>query len=226
VANKAKLFQLIDLDRTLFDTAAFSKAITEEVDKQHPGLGAELEQRVEAAYKKEETFFLLRHLRKEYGDAWFESLVASIVENVGAETFLLPGVDKRLALAETLGDRAPSWGIFTYGDAIDQHLKLRIIGLENAPIYLADTPNKAEVIATWRTPHGAFQLPESLGGALVEQLTLEDDKLRAFQNLPAGVLGVWLTSDPHARDRVFEVDGTLTHAIDLFASIDILNAHL
>lgn len=190
--TKSRIFQLIDLDRTLFDTSKFAKAITDEVNKTDPGLGTELDRQFEEAYKKEETFFLLRHLRELKGDNWFESLVDSVVEKVDPSTFLLPGVGERLAFAETLSDVTPAWGILTFGDEVDQRMKLRIAGLEDAPVFITLTPNKAEVIRSWRTESGAFQLPDCFGGEVVDMVTLEDDKLRAFYNLPAATLGLWV----------------------------------
>ena len=44
------LFQLIDLDRTIFDTERFAKALTDEIEASEPGVGADLEARFEAAY--------------------------------------------------------------------------------------------------------------------------------------------------------------------------------
>ena len=50
---KSTLFQCIDFDRTLFDTPRFVKALTDEVDRVHPGMGAELDKKFESAYKAE-----------------------------------------------------------------------------------------------------------------------------------------------------------------------------
>jgi len=192
---KASTFQLIDLDRTLFDTAAFVAAITQEVDSTQPGLGAELRARFEAAYKKEQTFFLLRYLRQEKGDAWFEDVVSRIVERDGAGAFMMPGARERIAYAETwqlADDYTPAWGIFTYGDPVDQLMKLRILELEDAPVYICETPGKARVIHSWVQPDGRFRLPQEFGGVVVNRLTLEDDKLRAFEGLPVHVTGFWI----------------------------------
>ncbi len=192
--TKPSVFQLIDLDRTLFDTSKFAKALTDEINVTEPGLGTELDDRFEEAYKKEQTFFLMRHLRHKKGDEWFENLVSHVVERYGGEAFLLPGAQERLVFAETISSRSPAWGILTYGDKIDQLLKMRIVGLEDAPLYITNTPNKSEVLHTWKTSKGAFQLPQSYGGEVVDMLTLEDDKLRAFYNLPSGVTGLWVAT--------------------------------
>lgn len=224
--TQPSVFQLIDLDRTLFDTSAFAKAITDEVNKTHPGLGTELDEQFEAAYMQEETFFLLRYLRQEQGDAWFEELVERVVKAHGAEAFILPGVQQRLEFADTVKDDGPAWGILTYGDEIDQLMKLRIIGLEGEPMCLTDTPDKGEVLRTWQNEDGTFQLPDALGGERVDGLTFEDDKLRAFANLPEGVIGVWIKDIPQEEAAAVVIPKNVVHASNLFESIDYLSVQL
>lgn len=197
-----RVFQLIDLDRTLFDTALFAKLITDEINKTQPGLGDELDARFETAYKKEETFFLLRYLREQMGDTAFEALVAGIVARVGSDAFFMPGAKERLLMADHLTSQRPAWGILTYGDEIDQRMKAKIMGLEAAPLLITDTADKAEVLRTWQAEDGTFMLPEVFGGQLVDTLTFEDDKLRAFYELPIGVLGVWISEYSDAETRL------------------------
>lgn len=190
---KPRLFQLIDLDRTLFDTARFVKAIIDEIEEIEPGFGAHLSEQFEQSYKNEETFFLLRYLRQEKGDDWFASVVRSAMEKHGKEAFILPGVAERLRFAEHLTTYRPAWGILTYGDEIDQRMKAALIGLDHIPMYLVDTPDKSQVIRSWLLTDGTFHLPSVFGGEIVDALTLEDDKLRAFNDLPPSVCGIWLS---------------------------------
>ena len=217
-----RIVQLIDLDRTLFDTSRFAKLITDEINRLHPGMGTELDRRFEEAYKNEETFFLLRYLRHEMGDEDFEQLVTRIVEREGKDVFLLPGAKERLLLADELSTDGPSWAIFTYGDEIDQRMKLRIIGLERALLLLTDTPDKGPVIRSWLNEEGTFTLPEILGNKVVDSITFEDDKLRAFTDLPAQALGIWITNDPDAKKRM-PADVQNVHVVpDLYHSIEII----
>jgi len=199
----SSVFHLVDLDRVIFDTAKFVAALTSEIHLTQPELGGMLSEQFEAAYRKEETFFLLRYLRQTRGDEWFEALVGAVVEKYGAEAFILPGARERFMNAETDGV-TPSKGIITYGDDIDQRLKLRLIGLDRVPTYVTETPDKAKLLHTWQLPDGRFQLPAEFGGGIVSTLTLEDDKLRAFDDLPSGVLGVWITHYGDARARLEE----------------------
>jgi len=202
------MFQLIDLDRTLFDTSRFARAITDEINVTEPGVGTKLDEMYEAAYKNEETFFLMRYLREKHGDTWLEELVERAVENIGAATLLLPGARERLSIANSVTSYRPSWGILTYGDDVDQRMKIRLIGLEDAPLFLTSTPDKAPIIQSWQKPDGTFQLPTEFGGGVVDSLTFEDDKLRAFVGLSSNVTGFWVTQDIHAEERLVELKTT------------------
>lgn len=221
--TKFSVFQLIDLDRTLFDTSKFAKAITDEINKTQPGLGTKLDERFEAAYEKEETFFLLRYLRREKGNEWLEDLVDRIVEKHSKSYFLIKGTHERLAFADTMSGMSPSWGILTYGDTTDQYMKMKIIGLEEAPVYFSHTPNKSEVLQSWKKDDGKFHLPKVFGGGVVEALLLEDDKLRAFQGLPGGVYGIWIAA-PGKENHGNSVDipGNVYLSQNLFESIEIV----
>lgn len=199
--HNRRVFQLIDLDRTLFNTVLFVAHISERVDAERPGMGAELRQQFEEAYQREQTFFILSYLRELFGDSWFEAMVTTMVAENGPDAYMQPGARERLALAETLSDVQPGWGILTYGNPKDQALKLAIAGLQDARVYISDSPDKGEVIATWKQEDGTYVLPPELTTNTVDLLTFEDDKLRAFQNLPEDVIGIWLTQYDPERAR-------------------------
>lgn len=217
-----RIFQLIDLDRTLFDTLHFVELISAEVNDIHAGLGTALSAQVEASYQKGETFFMLRYLRDQLGDADFEAMVERIVEREGVDALLLPGAKERLLLADTLTSERPSWGIMTYGDSIDQLMKLRLIGLEDAPVLLTQTPDKGTLIREWQNPDETFTLPIELGGAQVDILTLEDDKLRTFLNAPAAVVAIWIHANPKNEQTLTNEGYHIKVAKDLFESADYL----
>ena len=222
---KPRVFQLIDLDRTLFDTSKFAKAITDEVNKTEPGLGTELDAKFEEAYSREETFFVLRYLRKHLGDEGFMALVDRVVAAYGKDAFKVEGFDARIALADALTDVRPSYGILTFGDEVDQRMKLALIGLQDAPIYFTETADKSPVIESWQRQDGGFTLPEEFGGVEVDELTFEDDKARAFSNLPSGVTGIWLTSAPDAVEYAQTLGAHTLHVVpSLIASTELLNS--
>lgn len=220
-------FQLIDLDRTLFDTTALISAVLEAVAKSHPDVSAELEQQSKAAYEDERTFMLFRHLRERYGDNWFEALIADIIREKGAESFMLPGAHERLNAADSLTSARPSWGIFTYGDSIDQQMKIRIAGLEDAPVHIVEIADKGDLISSWQTAEGGFQLPDDLGGAVVDRITFEDDKLAVFKGVPEKLIGVWVTRREDAEARLSEANvANVVIARDLHESLRSLRERL
>lgn len=204
MSEHKRLFQCIDLDRTLFDTSRFAKALTGEYDVFYPGMGAQLDDRFENSYKREKTYFLLRELRERQGDDHFEAMVQKVVRQLGASSLILTGVDERLAQADILTSVRPSWGIFTYGDEIDQRMKADIIGFAAAPFLLTNSPDKGKTMSTWLQDDGTFLLPEEYGGHRVDIVTLEDDKLSAFYHLPNGAYGFWLTQDTDAETKLKE----------------------
>jgi hypothetical protein len=224
---KPDLFQLIDFDRVLFDTSKFVKLLTDDINVLYPGLGTELDERFEEAYKTEETFFVLTYLREKYGDAWLEERVQSLAERYGAEAFMMPGMTERLVAADSLSSHRPSWGILTFGDEQDQRMKLRLVGLESAPIYFTDTPDKAGIITSWQRTDGRFVLPNAFGGGDVAMVSLEDDKLRAFQNMPENALGIWMTAREDAQDVLRangEVGARMLVAANLGESVEKLRS--
>jgi hypothetical protein len=198
------------------------ECITDEVNVRNPGLGTVLAERAEAAYQNEETFFLLRYLRGSMGDVEFEAMVEAIVAREGVEAFLLPGVKERLLLADELTDVQPSWGILTYGDAVDQEMKLRLIGLAHVPRLVIDSPDKSALLRQWQNRDGTFTLPAAFGGTTVDTLTLEDDKLRTFFDMPEGVIGIWVNARPHTARHLATAGYRIKVVKDLFESAKYL----
>lgn len=219
-----EMFQLIDFDRTLFDTPRLVHLVTQEIEKQQPGFGSELEAKFEAAYREKITFFLFRYLRQSLGDDALESLVETVVAKEGAESLLLPGARERIALADKISDSRPSWGIMTFGDEIDQLMKIRLVGLASAPLLITDSPDKSEIIASWRQTDGTFLLPHAYGGGVVTHITLEDDKLRAFRNLPDGAQGIWVQVDQTVPIASDEIHGQVMRVANLLESAAFLES--
>ena len=191
-------FQIIDLDRTLFDTQLFVRSIGDELDLLEPGWGTELYNKFTTAYNHGETFYIMRLLRQQKGDAWFDNLVDQAVSRAGLSNLVMPFLQERIEAAATITSHRPAWGIMTYGNEIDQRLKCSLIGLDNAniPFLISPTPNKSSVISSWQNSDGSFTLPENFGGGVADVITLEDDKLEAFANMPTtGMYGYWLTDN-------------------------------
>lgn len=227
------IFQLIDLDRTLFDTTLFVKMICDQVDVFQPGLGAEIDVRFEEAYRQENTFFALAYIREKLGEEQYNAFVDAVMRQNSAETFLLPGVRERLEFAQQLSEASGAgensgFGLFTYSQyPEDQYLKTRLTGLDTLPMYIGNTADKTERIKSWQTSEGKFQLPNEFGGVVVDVVTLEDDKLRAFENLPKNAYGFWLTHYEDAEERLKAAGyRNVTIVRDLHESIAALKKRL
>ena len=224
---KNSTFQLIDFDRTLFNTTLLIEALLETIEHDDAKLSNELRKQSEQAYKEERTFLLLRYLREYKGDAWLEALVREVVNERGAEAFMLPGAKERLEAADQLSTTRPGWGILTYGDPVDQLMKLRLAGLDKHPFKIVTEADKGGLIASWRTEDGAFHLPEEFGGVIVDRLTFEDDKLSVFQGTPVELIGVWVTHREDARLRLAEAElPNVVIAKDLHESLEYLRQRL
>lgn len=221
-----ELFQLIDLDRTLFDTSLYVKLICDVVDEYEPGLGDEIDRRFEESYHKEETFFALEYIRERLGKERYEQMLEVAVARAGTEGLLLAGAKDRLAFAKTLAGDEQGYGLLTYSEnPADQLKKVQLVGLDHLPMYVGDTPDKARLIASWRTTDGKYQLPKEFGNQLVDRLTLEDDKLRAFVGLPENVKGIWLTTYDDAVERMRAANvKNVTIAKDLYESMQALSS--
>lgn len=213
----SNLFQIIDFDRVLFDTEKFARALTDELHRTQPELAEKLQRSFDDAYAKEETFFLLGALREMMGEQ-FPLFVETVVRAYGGgEAFLLPGAKERLAFADTISTMRPSVGILTYGDEIDQRMKLEIAGLSDVPTVISPTPNKSDVLRLWQQSDSAFQLPLEFGAQIATTITLEDDKLRAFENIPTNVIGIWINEASTAVQPI-----GLTRCNTLYESIEYL----
>lgn len=218
------LFQIIDFDRTIFDTSKFALLVTAELETVRPGMGKALDEQFEIAYKNRETFFVFRYIREEIGAEALELLVTTVVDRVGIDALLMPGARERLAFAEQIGTQQPAWGILTYGDADDQYMKLRIAGFKDIPTILLETPDKSEIIATWKNKDGSFTLPAEFGGHTVDVVSLEDDKLRAFTNIVEGITGVWMKNALNELTEGEAIPRGVHPVTDMYESIEYLKS--
>lgn len=224
---KTNTFQLIDFDRTLFDTTKLIEEFLAAIKEEDPKLSDELKVQSEEAYKEERTFFILRFLREHKGDTWVETFIHDIVERKGVDSFMLPGARERIKAADELSSARPSWGILTYGDPVDQLMKVRLAGLDAFPLHIVTVSEKGGLISSWQTEDGKFQLPEEFGGGIVDQLTFEDDKLSVFEGTPLGLIGVWVTHREDARLRLVESElPNVVIASDLHESLAYLRQRL
>ncbi len=185
------VFHILDLDRTLLDTSKLARTLKDLIARKDPSL-AEAITAEAARHKQEKTsFFIFEYIAGHIGHDALNEYVHQLNYSVPASELLLPGASERIAFAKS----QPGWsvGILTYGSKRDQMIKLKLAGLHLERHLITDSPKKGDIITSWKLPNGKFKLPIEFGGHSVDCITLDDDKLVAFENLPDDVYGQWVT---------------------------------
>lgn len=187
-----KVFHILDLDRTLLDTSKLSQTLKELIAKQDRQLAQLIHDEALRHAQARTSFFIFEYIERKIGEAAFDTLIKDLHKAVPSKNLFMPGAIKRIAYAKS----KPGWGmgIMTYGSRRDQMIKLKLLGLHHEHLLITDTPEKAAIIIKWKRPDGTFKLPIDFGGHTVDILTLDDDKYIAFEQLPEGVYGQWITN--------------------------------
>jgi hypothetical protein len=214
-------FQILDLDRTLLDTAKLARMVQKIVAVDDPQLADIIGQKLSLGTAQRASFFMFEFIGQHAGQAKLESYLAELTNTVCADDLLLPGALERIAF----GKRQPGWdvGILTYGAPRDQLKKLQLVGLQHEKIIVTDTHQKGRLIASWKLPSGKYQLPPQFGGNVVDYITLDDDTIDSFTGLPSDASGQWITiasTDVTAAPQ--QLLSTVTPQADLQASIAFL----
>lgn len=220
MTNK-RVFQALDFDRTIFRTRTMQQKLIDALALYRPGLEKEIEKESIAHGARGESFFIFQYLRERLGTVDFPDFMTQFRASTPVDALVKDGAHERLAYAFS----QPGWsgGIMTYGAPEDQRMKLDMLDMAKYPHYITSTPDKGAIIASWLQPDGTFLLPDEYGGGVVDVVTLDDDKLRAFQGLPKQAYGMWLTKDAEALTQVpQELQDRVVPVKDLFESIDHL----
>jgi len=186
-----KVFHILDLDRTLLDTSKLSHALKEIIAKDDKSLAQNIHDEALKHAHARTSFFIFEYIAKRVGEEKLKVYLSQLHNELPAKTVFLPGAVERITFAKS----KPGWGmgIMTYGSRRDQMIKLKLMGLHHERLLITNTPNKSEIIRQWKQEDGRFKLPLEFGGHTVNTLTLTDDKHVAFENLPAGIHGQWVS---------------------------------
>jgi hypothetical protein len=189
-ANRT-VFQILDLDRTLLDTSKLAHTLKQVIDRHDQQLAEDITREVIAHANQKTSFFIFDYIVERVGQETLNTFVNELNYIAPASELLLPGAAERIAFAKS----QPGWsvGILTYGAKRDQMIKLKLAGLQMERCLITDTPNKGNIIASWKLPNGKYKLPIEFGGHQVDVVTLDDDKIIAFEGLPDDVFGQWVT---------------------------------
>ncbi len=183
-----RVFQAIDLDRTLFDTKKLEEVSYSLIGELHPEVAQLAYQTSSEHIAAGSSFFIFQFLRDNLTTAEYDAFITEMKESTSPDDFLLEHAMERVAFASSKDEW--SGGILTYGKEQDQFLKLELCGLDTYPWLIAETPDKGTIISEWRQDDGSFMLPPAFGERPVDVVTLDDDKPEAFRNLPQGAIGV------------------------------------
>ncbi len=186
-----KVFQILDLDRTLLDTEKLAHNLKEIINRHEPELSKAIDKEIIRHAKDHTSFFIFEYIADHVGHEKLKDYTRELNYTAPSSELLLPGAMERIEFAKS----QPNWsvGILTYGSKRDQMIKLRLVDLQLERHLITEQPEKGEMIATWLQPDGTFKLPLEFGGHIVDTLTLDDDKLLSFKDLPHNVHGQWIT---------------------------------
>jgi hypothetical protein len=185
------VFHVLDLDRTLLDTAKLVHHLKEIIGRHNVQLSQDINTQLIKHTKQQTSFFIFEYIAERIGHEKLNSYINELNYIVPASELLLAGASERIAFAKS----QPGWsvGILTYGSPRDQKIKLKLAGLQMERCLITDKPKKGSLLASWKLPSGKYKLPIEFGGHTVDILTLDDDKLIAFTDLPEDVFGQWVT---------------------------------
>ncbi|MFZ1301581.1 MAG: hypothetical protein WAQ27_03320 [Candidatus Microsaccharimonas sp.] len=223
--TNSTVFHLLDLDRTLLDTVALANYLKDIIAKRDVQLSHDIEQEILRHATARTSFFLFEYIANQVGETMFEAYIHELQATAPVEELLLPGALERIAF----GKSQPGWsvGILTYGSRRDQMIKLKLVGLQHERHLVTNTAKKGELIASWQLPDGNYKLPIEFGGHIVNTVTLDDDKIIAFADLPGNALGQWVT---HASiGGIIELPKIMTNVqpvANLHTSIEYLKTKL
>jgi len=185
------VFHILDLDRTLLDTSKLAHHLKEIIARHDVRLAEDISKQLASHARQQKSFFIFEYIAQRVGHEKLDRLVNELNYIAPASELLLPGANERITFAKS----QPGWsvGILTYGSPRDQKIKLKLAGLQMERHLVTDEPKKGSTLASWKLPSGKYKLPIEFGGHTVDILTLDDDKLIAFDGLPDDVFGQWVT---------------------------------
>jgi len=185
------VFHILDLDRTLLDTSKLAHHLKEIIARHDVRLAEDISKQLTRHAQQQKSFFIFEYITQRVGHEKLDRFVNELNYVAPASELLLPGANERIAFAKS----QPGWsvGILTYGSPRDQKIKLKLAGLQMERHLVTDEPKKGSTLASWKLPSGKYKLPIEFGGHTVDILTLDDDKLIAFDGLPDDVFGQWVT---------------------------------
>lgn len=194
-----KEFWLLDLDRTLLDLDVLVQLLYEVLDESGVMPSHELHRKQTEIEESGGSFSPVAAIIEYGGEALWQAVQLQLIERADKDLLRLSGATQ---LLHALDAHRRDYAIMTYGVPAWQTLKLQLAGFDTIPYIIIDTPQKGQLIDSWRDDNDCFVLPKALGSAskvvCVETLALVDDKQLAFNGLPTQVRGYWVQTGREA----------------------------
>lgn len=186
--NNIETFYVLDLDRTLYDTAKGTKTMEEVISLHNAELAGALEQRFKEASLLGESFALRDFIVEMVGEEEMQRIETVYHRLAGEKDLLNPGAKELIAFIRA--KEGAELGILTYGSQLGQAMKIAAAtGLENIPYLITYETFKGALIASWRQEDGMYHIPEELGGFIAKEIVFVDDKPFSFKGLTVDCRG-------------------------------------
>lgn len=223
--NSVNEFWAIDFDRCIGNAKAAIGLLERVAGELVPGIDVTA---MESARVQLESaggsFDMLHYIQNAVQDReMYQGVLAAYLAEaaaMGEESLLQPGTHE---LFDYLDSRKLLYGIVSYGHVTWQGLKIKAAGLDAVPRLIVSHSRKGEIIATWRTDEGLFQVPSELsrGTPLVSQsVILVDDKAVSFSGLPDGARGYWVRSGELLVSQQGDVPSSVTPVESLYGVVN------
>lgn len=192
------VFAVLDMDRTLLDTAAVTERLCRQLER-HGVSSRQVDSDlrfIEAQVGQ--SFSLLDFLEAQYGSELFSVVKQEVQEQVElgefSEGLLCDGASE---LLESLENSGVPFAVLTYGEQANQDFKLsllrNLLGRSTADLHavVTEVPNKASWIAEEWAHDDGFTIPAVMHASatlIAREIVVIDDKLA---NLTSGDRRIW-----------------------------------
>jgi hypothetical protein len=199
--NVAKVFYVLDFDRTLVNTDKLYDILKDVLEKE---TNSDVSRLLDVARIESEeaggSFETIDYLRRLLAEGYHEDAWPRVQRAFNAqaqhEDALEPGAKELLGL---LADKSLLHGIITFGNEAWQLAKLEATGLLAMPYLVTSIKEKGLLLSGWKHhSDSSFIIPPAMTRdftpVVVESIVFLDDKAVSFQDLPTGVQGVFVRS--------------------------------
>jgi hypothetical protein len=185
-------FYAIDFDRTLGNVERHVARLNHFLEDRGLLAPGELTTQVNEARAAGESFDVLGYVQATHPDMTLRFLQSDYLAYVAGHhnELLMPGAVEVIHWLQTT---KRAFGIVSYGNKDWQEFKIKAAGLDTFLCLIVPTREKATLIATWKHDD-TFVIPMKLeGNQSYETVVLIDDHITAFNELPRGMRGYWVT---------------------------------